>query len=72
MQSDSEEALPTGGPISWMARNSVAANLLMVIILVAGLAGLFRSKQEVFPEFSTDTVLIAVPYPGATSVAARS
>ena len=27
------------GPIAWMARNPVAANLLMIVILVGGLVG---------------------------------
>ena len=38
-----ESAAPTdaadrnAGPIAWMARNSIAANLLMVILLVGGI-----------------------------------
>ncbi len=54
------------GPISWMARNPVASNLLMFVVLALGLLGLTRIKQEVFPEFSLDLVTIAVPYPGAS------
>jgi multidrug efflux pump subunit AcrB len=54
------------GPIAWMARNSVAANLLMFIILVGGALGMTRIKQEVFPEFSLDFVVVSVPYPGAS------
>jgi len=54
------------GPIAWMARNPVAANLLMVIILVAGLLGMSRIKQEVFPEFELDIVTVNVVYPGAS------
>ena len=33
MASHEEQDVPMGGPISWMTRNSVAANLLMVIII---------------------------------------
>jgi multidrug efflux pump subunit AcrB len=54
------------GPIAWMARNSVAANLLMFVVLVGGLLGMFRIKQEVFPEFTLDFVIVTVPYPGAS------
>ncbi|RMH58680.1 MAG: efflux RND transporter permease subunit [Candidatus Hydrogenedentota bacterium] len=54
------------GPISWMARNAVAANLLMLIFLVGGTYFAFRTTQEVFPEFDLDIVTITVPYPGAT------
>ena len=54
------------GPLSWMAGNSVAANLLMLILLVGGVISALNIKQEVFPEFSTDTVSISVSYPGAS------
>ncbi len=54
------------GPIAWMARNPVAANLLMIVILVGGLVGALQVKQEVFPEFDLDMVNVTVPYPGAT------
>ena len=54
------------GPISYMARNGVAANLLMLFILVAGLFALRGLVQEVFPEISMDRVLVSVEYPGAT------
>ncbi|MGA1191708.1 MAG: efflux RND transporter permease subunit [Bdellovibrionota bacterium] len=62
---DASEDLPSG-PISWMARNRVAANLLMIIFLVGGLLMSGQIKQEVFPEFTTDIVRITVPYPGAS------
>ena len=51
--------------IAWFARNSVAANLLMVFIVVSGLIGLFNVRAETFPEFSLDMVSIEVPYLGA-------
>ena len=54
------------GPIGYMARNGVAANLLMFFILIAGFFSLTTLVQEVFPEISLDRVLISVPYPGAT------
>ena len=54
------------GPIGYMARNGVAANLLMLFILVAGFFSLSTLVQEVFPEISMDRVLVSVPYPGAT------
>jgi multidrug efflux pump subunit AcrB len=54
------------GPLAWMARNSVAANLLMFIILIGGALGLTRIKQEVFPAFTLDLVRVTVPYPGAS------
>ena len=54
------------GPIAWMARNRVAANLLMFTLLIGGVLTAFRIKQEVFPEFDLDRILITVPYPGAS------
>ena len=55
-----------GGPIAWMARNGVAANLLMVGILAAGLLSLRSLDQEVLPEHSLDRIQVSVPYPGAS------
>ena len=37
------------GPIAYMASNGVAANLLMVGILVAGVASLFGIELEAWP-----------------------
>jgi len=51
--------------IAWFAHNPVAANLMMVVILVGGAISMFSIRQEVFPEFSTDTITISVPYRGA-------
>lgn len=55
-----------GGPIAWMAENHVAANLLMLVFLVGGLAFALNVKQEVFPRIELDTIVIEVPFPGAT------
>ena len=54
------------GPISWMVRNSVTANLLMLVCLIGGAIMAINIKKEVFPEFSLDMVTVTVPYPGAS------
>jgi multidrug efflux pump subunit AcrB len=54
------------GPIAWFARNGVAANLLMGVIIVAGLFTVGSIRKEVFPEFSADTLTVAMPYLGAS------
>jgi multidrug efflux pump subunit AcrB len=54
------------GPIAWMAKNTVAANLLMIVIIIGGGIGLTRVKQEVFPAFDVDQVVATVAYPGAS------
>ena len=51
--------------IEWFAANGVAANLLMLLLIVMGVLTLVGIKQEVFPEFSADIVTVRVPYPGA-------
>ena len=51
--------------IDWFVHNSVAANLLMVFVIVSGTFSAFTVKQEVFPEFSLDLISISVPYLGA-------
>ncbi|MBN2808890.1 MAG: efflux RND transporter permease subunit [Deltaproteobacteria bacterium] len=54
------------GPIHWMVGNPVAANLLMLFLLVGGLFWGTQIKQEVFPEFTLDQVVVSVVYPGAS------
>lgn len=58
--------IPKKGMLAWMAQNPVAANLLMLFLVLGGLAGALTTKQEVFPEFEIDLVTVSVPYPGAS------
>ena len=53
-------------PVAWMARNHVAANLLMVFVLLTGALGIIGMKKETFPEIDLDMVQIQVPYLGAS------
>ena len=53
--------------ISWFARNSVAANLLMITIIIGGLLALNNGvRLEIFPNAEPDTVTVSVPLRGAT------
>ena len=54
------------GLIAWFARNSVAANLLMALILVTGIGAITKLPKTVQPKFETSTIQITVPYPGAS------
>ena len=54
------------GPIAFMARNSVAANVLMAFLVLAGLAAARNLVQEILPELSLNRVQVLVVYPGAT------
>ena len=62
----SERARDRKGIIAFMAKNGVAANLLMMFMLVAGYVSFNTIVQEVFPESTLDTISVSVPYPGAT------
>ena len=53
-------------PVSWMAKNHVAANLLMVLLVISGLYSLNNIRQEIQPNYTYATVLIDIIYPGAS------
>ena len=53
--------------IAWFTRNHVAANLLMIAILFAGLFSLSNKiPLEIFPSFETDRISISMSLRGAT------
>ncbi len=53
--------------IAWFARNHVAANLLMVSILFAGLMSLkLNIPLEIFPSFEPDSISVRISLRGAT------
>ena len=54
--------------IRWFANNSVAANLLMIMLLVGGALSLAVTNQEEFPMFDIPVVRVGVPYLGAAPV----
>ena len=55
-------------PIRWFANNSVAANLLMILLLLGGAYGALSTNQEEFPNFDVKVVSIQVPYLGAAPI----
>ncbi|MBP7547144.1 MAG: efflux RND transporter permease subunit, partial [Corallincola sp.] len=54
------------GIIAWFARNSVAANLLMWLLLIGGLASAFTIQREIFPDIEQQLIAVNVAYPGAS------
>ena len=54
------------GIIEFFLKNTVAANLLMVFILIMGLFGLLRLKTTFFPETPSRIITIQLVYPGAS------
>ena len=55
-----------GGIVSWWARNSVAANLLMIVAIVGGFLGYNMLNREVFPTASFNGATVSVSWPGAS------
>jgi len=53
------------GLIAWFARNSVAANLLMIFILVGGFFTIQTINKQMFPQVKINWISYAAPYPGA-------
>ncbi|NIW25170.1 MAG: hypothetical protein GWN29_11715, partial [Gammaproteobacteria bacterium] len=51
--------------ITWFVGNPVAANLLMMILIVGGLISLSQLRQEEFPPIDLGIVSVTVPYLGA-------
>ncbi|GGB63138.1 efflux RND transporter permease subunit [Shewanella inventionis] len=52
------------GLIAWFARNSVAANLLMIIILLGGLLTASTIRKQFFPEVEINWIEFSAVYPG--------
>jgi len=63
---ESTDIIQERGIIAWMARNPVAANLLMVLIMVMGVKAVLTMKKEVFPTFPSDTLTVTVPFPASS------
>lgn len=61
-----DQKQPKPGLISWFARNSVAANLMMVFILAAGFYSYSTINKKMFPEFSLNTIQVTVAHLGAS------
>jgi len=51
--------------VQWFVENPIAANLLMVAIIIGGIYNYNRLDREVFPNASPESLSVSVPYPGA-------
>lgn len=47
------------------AKNTVFANIVLLMIFMAGAIAVKSMIRETFPEFSLDMIIVSVPYPGA-------
>ena len=52
--------------IGWFANNHVAANILMLLFIVGGLAAVANMRTETFPQIDPRLITVTVAYPGAT------
>ena len=53
------------GPIRWFVHNPIAANLLMVFLLIGGALAIPSLDKQFFPDFELNIVRVSLPYPGA-------
>ena len=51
--------------IGWFGANPVAANLLMFMLIISGLATLSGVQQKTFPDIDVNVIQIGVTYLGA-------
>ena len=54
------------GLVTWFVRNPVAANLLMMLLVVGGFLAASNLQRKVFPTVAPNVISVSVPYPGAT------
>ena len=54
------------GLIAYFANNSVAANLMMVFIIVMGIISFFTIQRQMFPNIEINYITINANYPGAS------
>ncbi len=67
MAPNKDQNTPSGGGlIGWFVRNPVAANLLMIVLLIGGVLMAGNLRSQVFPTIQPGIVTVSVPYPGAT------
>lgn len=52
--------------IAWFFYNHVAANILMLSLIVGGILSLTQIQTEIFPTIDPKTITVSVAYPGAT------
>ncbi len=52
--------------VAWFARNTVAANLLMLVAFVGGVFSYFQMEQEMFPVVQVTGASVSIAWPGAS------
>ena len=65
--SDEDEIPRTEGLIALFARHRYAANLLLTLMVVAGIFAFVKLNTQFLPDFGIDVVMVRVEWPGATA-----
>ena len=58
------EPSPTRGPIAWMTRNHVTANLLMITFILGGIISYVTLPREGSPDVTIPFIYVAAVYEG--------
>lgn len=53
------------GPVRWFIDNPIAANLLMMLLVIGGVMGVPALDKQFFPDIEINQVSVNVTYPGA-------
>ena len=59
--------LPRSGLLALFTKHPTAANLLMILMVMLGLASLTKLNRQFFPDFGIDAIQVSVPWPGASA-----
>ena len=60
-------SIEKGGFIHLFAQHPVAANLLMIMMIILGLFSLMNLNKQFFPNFALDYISVRVIWPGASA-----
>lgn len=53
------------GPLRWFVDNPIAANLLMLLLIIGGVTGIPALNKQFFPDVEASEVRVTLAYPGA-------
>ena len=59
--------IATSGPIALLAKHPTAANLIMILMIIAGVWGTIKMNSQFLPSFGIDVVAVTIEWPGANS-----
>jgi multidrug efflux pump subunit AcrB len=62
---------PLYGIITWFANNSVAANLLLISVIVMGIMSFSTLRKEAFPSLEPDVISVSVVYDSGDALQAE-